>query len=86
MRPERPAVGASPSSRFEDWQLADYLASCAERCVCDAFTSSVTGTGPRPTGLQLEISHALRIEAKRLLIVALKDIPVLSSSGSLAGC
>ncbi len=63
------------SSRFEDWQLADELASCAERRVCDEFTALVDGTGPGPTTLQLEVSHALRLAARRLLTAALRGIP-----------
>jgi hypothetical protein len=66
--------GPSPSDRFEIWQLADELASAAERIVCDAFTNSVNGVGKRPTQLQLDVSHALRISAKRMLIAATEDI------------
>lgn len=64
-----------PSGRFADWQLADELASCAARCVVDAFTASVNGTGPGPTPLQLEVSDTLRLAARRLLAAALRDIP-----------
>lgn len=64
-----------PSSRFEDWQLADELASCAERCVCDAFSASVDGRGPGPTAVQLDVCRALRLAARRLLSAALRDLP-----------
>lgn len=65
----------APARRFEDWQLADELASSAERCVCDEFAASVNGTGTGPTLLQLEVSHTLRRAARRRLAAALRDIP-----------
>jgi len=64
-----------PSNRFANWQLADELASCAERCVSDAFAASAKGAGPSPTPLQLDVSHRLRLAAKRLLTEALRDVP-----------
>ena len=64
----------TPSDRFENWQLADEMASSAERAVCDAFTACANGVGLRPSDLQLEVSHALRIKAQRLLSAAARDI------------
>jgi hypothetical protein len=64
-----------PARRFEDWQLADELASSAERCVYDEFTASMNGTAPGPTPLQLEVTHTLRLAARQRLTAALRDIP-----------
>lgn len=75
MGPTNPHVvvsSESPSDFFAAWQLADELAGCAERLVCDAFSASANGHGTSPSLVQLEVARKLRVAATDRLRIALE--------------
>lgn len=64
-------VADEAGDAFLNWQLADELASAAERIVCDAFTSLAGGDGLRPSDIQMKVALNLRRTASSRLKSAL---------------
>lgn len=71
---KNPPRTSDSSDAFELWQIADELANSAERIVCDAFTASTHGIGLPPSGIQLEVAHALRKTSKLKLKAAMEGL------------
>ncbi|MDB5872960.1 MAG: hypothetical protein JWQ07_2402 [Ramlibacter sp.] len=67
---------------FLDWQLADELASSAERTVCDAFTSLARGSGLRPSDIQMKVARSLRKAATTRLKSALAHFEKPKAAGA----
>lgn len=58
--------------KFALWQLADELATGADKLVLEAFTVAVDGRGGRPSEMQVAVSVALRAAASQRLKIALE--------------
>ena len=75
----KPVVTEGPDL-FLDWQLADELASAAEKLVVDGFTSLMSGAGLHPSDIQMQVALSLRSTATARLKRALAQFEPLKGA------